>query len=65
MQSYSNCAYMHTYCNIFVNMHNFTSDIHTDISVFYFVKMHKIHIFAFCKHWYGCSYILVFNDLFW
>ena len=51
MQSYSNCAYMHTYCNIFVNMHNFTSDIHTDISVFYFVKMHKIHIFAFCKHW--------------
>ena len=44
MQSYSNCAYMHGYCSIFVYMHNFAS---TDMSVFVVVKMCKINTFFF------------------
>ena len=44
MQSYSNCAYMHGYCSIFVYMHNFAS---IDMSVFVVVKMCKINTFFF------------------
>ena len=41
LQSYRNHAYMHSYCSIFVNIHNFAS---TNMGVF-LVKIYKIHTF--------------------